>query len=488
MSFKDTVANLGSKTWALPLGLFVALLMLLISELAYFGAVSQMDRLVTLGRARLELVRLLARVTDAESGQRGYLITGRPEYLDPYRFAAEDASKGLNSLERMYAQVGADDAERRSREIATAVGAKLSELQEVLKLYQDGRTQAAQTLMMTDIGRDQMEQIRRRSAELLADENHRIALGTAQVYDTLMLNRIGVAAMTLISLVVFVLFLRKSRAMDSQREQQQQDIRAERDRLEIEVGRRTAELTQLARHLQTAREDERARLARDLHDELGALLTAAKLDVARLRPKLQAGAPELMQRLNHLTETLNSGIALKRRIIEDLRPSTLDQLGLVPALEILCRETSERLGVPIEAELEEQVHLPRSAQLTAFRLVQEALTNMAKYAQASHAKVILKQEYAQALVSVVDDGCGFDPSRMALGSHGLLGMRFRVEAERGQLQLRSAPGQGCEIRAWLPLSAPETPQAADPLDVGPLLQGAGTPGDPASWLPPTPQA
>lgn len=170
MSFKDTVANLGSKTWALPLGLFVALLMLLISELAYFGAVSQMDRLVTLGRARLELVRLTARVADAESGQRGYLITGRPEYLDPYRFAAEDASKGLNALQHMYAQVGATDAEARSKDIATAVSAKLSELQEVLKLSQEGRHQAAQALMMTDIGRDQMEQIRRKSAELLADE------------------------------------------------------------------------------------------------------------------------------------------------------------------------------------------------------------------------------------------------------------------------------------------------------------------------------
>ncbi|UXH78405.1 CHASE3 domain-containing protein [Roseateles amylovorans] len=461
MSLKETVANIGSKTWALPLGLFVALLMVLISELAYFGAISQMDRLATLNRARVELVRLTARVTDAESGQRGYLITGRPEYLDPYRFAAEDASKGLDALQRMYSQVDAPDAERRSKEIAAAVSAKLSELQEVLKLHQDGRVQAAQTLMMTDIGRDQMELIRRRSAELLADENNRIALGTAQVYDTLMLNRIGVAAMTLISLLVFGLFLRKSRAMDEQRERQQQDMRAERDLLEVEVGRRTAELTQLARHLQTAREDERARLARDLHDELGALLTAAKLDVARLRPKLQAGAPELMQRLTHLTETLNSGIALKRRIIEDLRPSTLDQLGLVAALEILCRESAERLGVPIDLELEEGVQLPRSAQLTAFRLVQEALTNMSKYAQATHAKVMLKREYAQALVSVSDNGCGFDPAQMNLGSHGLLGMRFRVEAERGQLQLQSAPGQGTVIRAWLPLSEDAPPVPAD---------------------------
>ena len=455
MSLKDTVTNLGRKTWAMPLGVFVALLMILISELAYFGAVSQMDRLDTLGRARMELLRLMARVTDAESGQRGYLITHRPEYLDPYRFAAEDASQGLSSLQRMYAQVGAEDAEHRSKEIAGAVSAKLSELQEVLKLYETGRESAGRELMMTDIGRDQMEQIRRRSAELLADENRRIALGTGQVYDTLMLSRIGVAGMTLLSLIVFVLFVRKSRALDVQRAEQAQEVRAERDRLEVEVTRRTAELTQLARHLQTAREDERARLARDLHDELGALLTAAKLDVARLRPKLQAGAPELMQRLNHLTETLNSGIALKRRIIEDLRPSTLDQLGLVPALEILCRETSERLGVPIAVELDPAVDLVPSAQLTAFRLVQEALTNTAKYAQATEVAVSLKREYAQALVTVTDNGQGFDPSRLALGSHGLLGMRFRVEAERGQLQLRSVPGQGTEVCAWLPLKRDE---------------------------------
>ncbi|MET0209302.1 MAG: CHASE3 domain-containing protein [Burkholderiaceae bacterium] len=462
MSLKDTVTNLGRQTWALPLGVFVALLMVLISELAYFGAVSQMDRLDTLGRARMELVRLLARVTDAESGQRGFLITGRQEYLDPYRFAAEDAAQGLNALQRMYAQVGAADAEHRSQEIAKAVSGKLSELQEVLKLYQNGRQQAGQELMMTDIGRDQMEQIRRRSAELLADENRRIALGTSQVYDTLMLSRIGVTAMTLISLVVFYLFVRKSRAMDEQHEERQQEMRAERDRLEVEVARRTAELTQLARHLQTAREDERARLARDLHDELGALLTAAKLDVARLRPKLQAGAPELMQRLTHLTETLNSGIALKRRIIEDLRPSTLDQLGLVPALEILCRETSERLGVPIDCELENDIALSPSAQLTAFRLVQEGLTNMAKYAQASKATVVLRREFAQAFVSVTDDGQGFDTTHKALGSHGLLGMRFRVEAERGQLQLHSVPGQGTEIRAWLPLQQePATTAALD---------------------------
>jgi hypothetical protein len=92
------------------------------------------------------------------------------------------------------------------------------------------------------------------------------------------------------------------------------------------------------------REEERGHLARELHDELGALLTAAKLDVARLKSRLGDQPPEVGQRLQHLTETLNSGIALKRRIIEDLRPSSLSNLGLTASLEILAREFSERSG------------------------------------------------------------------------------------------------------------------------------------------------
>ena len=116
---------------------------------------------------------------------------------------------------------------------------------------------------------------------------------------------------------------------------------AERDRLEIEVRERTAQLTELALHLQTAREDERQRLARDLHDELGALLTSAKLDAARIRSRLAGTAPEALDRLAHLVETLNSSIALGRRIIEDLRPSTLSNLGLVAALDILAREFTD---------------------------------------------------------------------------------------------------------------------------------------------------
>ena len=231
----------------------------------------------------------------------------------------------------------------------------------------------------------------------------------------------------------------------------------ERDRLEMEVDRRTAQLTELAQHLQSAREDERGRLARELHDELGALLTAAKLDAARIRARLTPPPPEIEERLTHLSETLNSGIALKRRIIEDLRPSTLTNFGLVPSLEILCREFRERSQLDVRSHLE-PVSLGAAADLTTYRLVQEAFTNISKYANASRVDVTLAPSGPWASISVADDGVGFDASQRQVSAQGLLGMRYRVEAAGGVLSVYSMPGRGTAIVARLPL--PPAPAAA----------------------------
>ena len=192
------------------------------------------------------------------------------------------------------------------------------------------------------------------------------------VYQTLLLNRLGVTAMTALSLLALFMYLRQTAALDRQRAEQQDVVQAERDRLEVEVAARTAQLRELALHLQTVREDERSHLARELHDELGALLTAAKLDAARLQLAARARRrPRSTERLSHLNEALNSGIALKRRIIEDLRPSSLSNLGLVAALEILARDFSARMELPVECDLH-PVSLGPSADLTVYRLVQEA--------------------------------------------------------------------------------------------------------------------
>ena len=184
------------------------------------------------------------------------------------------------------------------------------------------------------------------------------------------------------SLLALFLFLRQTQRYDALQRDAAAALQAERDRLELEVVNRTADLTDLAGHLETAREDERSNLARELHDELGALLTAAKLDAARLKRSLGTMAPEVEARLKHLNDSINEGIGLKRRIIEDLRPSSLNNLGLVAALEIQAREFAKRTELKVNADLQ-PVRLPDGGEITIYRLVQESLTNIAKYAKAT---------------------------------------------------------------------------------------------------------
>jgi signal transduction histidine kinase len=226
-------------------------------------------------------------------------------------------------------------------------------------------------------------------------------------------------------------------------------LQQERDQLERQVKERTSRLAELANHLESAREDERAYLARELHDELGALLTTAKLDVARLRSRLVSAAPEVKERIDHLIETLNAGITLKRRIIEGLRPSSLDNLGLVPTLEILAKETAARTGINIDVNLE-PVMLDNDDQLTVFRLAQESFTNICKYASARNVTVTLHGYANHVELTIQDDGVGFDPNAVRPTAYGLIGMQQRVAAAGGTMEVDSTVGRGTKISVSLP--------------------------------------
>jgi signal transduction histidine kinase len=451
----NLLLRLKRSRFAFPLAALVALAMVFISETAYYQSTRSMRELGAMNSARLHLMNLSRRIVDAETGQRGYLLTGRAEYLQPYRDAFHDIDAALQWLRQHYADSPAHL--KVMGELESLVQKRLSELNATLGLYEEGRAEAWRAVLLSDIGKEQMQDIRKLSEQLLAEEARREAVGREDVRRMLLFTRVGVAAMTAVSLLALAMYLRQAAVLEAHRRERQQQVEAERDQLEMEVARRTAQLTELAQqltelaqHLQTAREDERSRLARELHDELGALLTAAKLDAARIKSRLGSAAPEASERLHHLGEILNSGIALKRRIIEDLRPSSLSNLGLLAALEIQAREFAERSGVQVQCRLEPVVLKP-SAELTAYRLVQEAFTNIAKYARARHVDVSLAPRDGMAEISVHDDGVGFDPQQRRSSAHGLLGMRYRVEAEGGRFALDAAPGRGTRIHATLPL-------------------------------------
>ena len=221
--------------------------------------------------------------------------------------------------------------------------------------------------------------------------------------------------------------------------------------LNQQIKRRTDELTELNRHLQCAREEERNRLAGALHDDLGALFTAAKFDVARLTSALAPLSPDIAARFSHFSQMLDKGIDRKRRLIEDLRPSSLSSLGLVQALTILINDFTRAHGIQVCVELEE-LQLKSAVELTIYRLVQEALNNVAAYAKAGHVRVRLSREAGEHVeISVTDDGVGFDALSGRIAMLGLLGMHYRVEAEGGQFAVKSSHQCGTTLLACFPL-------------------------------------
>lgn len=433
---------------SLPMALLAAAVLVGINETGHMRSQDAVNQMSQWQVTRGAVNSLLQSMLDAETGQRGYLLTGNDTYLEPYDRAMTAVQSHLDTLRNQFVDSKEDLQE--VAHLSRQVSRKLAEMELSLRLRRQGNEDAWKFVLHTDMGRENMDEIRKHAHALIERSSAKVKLGQDQILQSLMLSRIGIATVTAIGLLAFFMYLRQAQALLLVNQREQAMLEHERDRLESLVRERTATLSELANHLQQVREDERGHLARELHDELGALLTAAKLDVARLKSKIDASVPDVAERLKHLTDTLNSGIALKRRIIEDLRPSSLSHLGLTAALEILTREYAQRAGIEVETNLE-PVELPPAAQLTVYRMVQEALTNIGKYAQASKVLVSVHAHPKHVAVQVHDNGAGFDPASVRVSSHGLAGMRHRVEAAGGRLSVHSSPGNGTLLSAVLPL-------------------------------------
>ena len=427
-------------------GLATALL-IGINETGYRRSHQALQEIAQAQNVRTAVGKLMLQVLDAETGQRGYLLTGEPRYLEPYDKAVAGIGQTMQELERLYGTTPAHAANL--QDLNHELSRKLAEIDFSIALRKQGNEDTWRFVLLTDIGREHMEAIRSQTAKLMEETHSAAASGHAQVVRSLQLSRLGIAGVALAGLLAFFMYLRQTNALKNADRRQKNLLEQERNGLELQVRERTARLAELATHLQQVREEERAHLARELHDELGSLLTAAKLDVARIKSRVGTDSPELNERMLHLTETLNSGIALKRRIIEDLRPSSLSNLGLVAALEILARESGDQLGFAISAHLA-AVRLNETAELTAYRLVQESFTNIGKHADARHVTLSLQPVPGFARLEVRDDGRGFAVDAIAPASHGLAGMRHRVEAAGGQLTIESEPGKGTVVLALLP--------------------------------------
>ena len=430
----------------LPLACSAALAMLAVNEFAYWNSSKAAAESLSVVATQKIINQLHTRTLEAETGQRGYLLTGRKEYLQPYEDSLSQINVGFVQLQTRYQHH--PDQMKILQELQEITNSKLAVMAVTIDLQKKNQAQASLDLVLSYSGWQKMQRMRALSDALVMNEESNLLKSQNHMLNSLMLNRAGIALLAALSLTALILYLRQSLQLKHQQLGLQQLIALERDQLEVTVSSRTRQLTELARYLQTTREDERSRLARNLHDDLGALLTSAKLDAARIKSRVATDSPETNSLLAHLVGNLNSSIALGRKIIEDLRPSALNNLGLVATLEILSREFAESSGLQVHGQFE-VVDLPPESELMVYRLMQEACTNILKYAKATNVWMQLRVQDAVVTASVRDDGVGFDTSAMLGMSYGLLGMRYRVEAANGVLTINSKLGVGTLVQAQI---------------------------------------
>jgi PAS domain S-box-containing protein len=209
----------------------------------------------------------------------------------------------------------------------------------------------------------------------------------------------------------------------------------------------------LTEHIQNIREEERTHIAREIHDELGQQLTVLKMDVSWLNRRIADSDESIKQKLKELSEMLDGTVKTVRRISSELRPSLLDDLGLVAAIDWSLKEFQKRSGIEIEfREPKEEWELGDSVKTGLFRILQESLTNVARHAEARKVKVHLNEKKGQIILSIEDDGKGFDKletnSKKTLG---ILGMKERAIKMGGIYEINSLPGKGTIVTITVPV-------------------------------------
>lgn len=393
------------------------------------------------------LDQLWVLLVDSEASVMSYLLMRSDSYLGPYR-------TGVGHLEPLIASMSFDIPPNSEDYADLQILKRLVEARfdHLAGLLSQGQAPLFVAAEQGEVGKHLMDEIRVRLSVLKArrEAAHK-SLETSYLQRADHIQYVGYA-LGLASLVLIVSLFSVQQRQVALRARIYDLLKTENQRLEAKVILRTKELSNLASHLTNAREQERQHIARELHDQMGSSLTAAKMDASWLRRTLgtQVG-DDILERLLRLIESIGSTINLTRRLVDDLQPPLLKGLGLEEALRALVEQF--QIDVPVHIDLPKK-HLALSAEqsLALFRIAQESLTNVRKYAKATQVKLGLFEEEGKVVLSIHDNGQGFETRDIGVHGHGIAGMKHRTQMFNGTLTLRSAPGKGTHIEVRVPLS------------------------------------
>ena len=446
---------------------FFVLGLLLVAVVVLFIAAESGQRQLAAASRRVEkaaarehaLATLQGILNRAESGQRGYILLGDDAYLTQYQDGLERLPASLELVAREFA-----DAEPGIRADVSELGRlshlKFQEMNETLTLYRDRGRSAAISLIRTDFGLRTMREISDRLGRVEAAETEDI-LQASRSWRTDRWENLGIrVAVGAISFFLAFVLARLVLTYMRSKEREVEEFAEREAMLERVVSRRTQDLSALTTQLQTIAENEREALSHELHDELGGLLVAARMDISWLEERVPLTDPEVQAHFQRVHEALQAGVELKRRVVENLRPTLLDNLGLFAALRWQVADSCGRGGLQYQERYPAaELNLIPEAAIAIFRIVQESMTNVLKHARARHVEVQVNTQEQWLVISVKDDGIGLpvDEAR-AERSHGLAAMRHRVRGLGGQWRIGRGSHQGTEVEVRLPLGRITAPQ------------------------------
>lgn len=391
----------------------------------------------------------------AESSHRGYLLTGQDSYLDPYREMHQAIGARLDETNRLVSDTPAQ--RERLNTLRSLAATRFAQMDATLDAYRTGGQPSAIARINSNGGMETTTQTRSLILAMLTEEatlrdqqrvkESRAATGGRR--ETLIASAFVALALSAFFFLMYHYLRQRDAALSA--------IESSRAELERRVAERTAELSNLSRHLLNVREDEKRIMARDLHDELGSFLTAINMDVSRLRDRMLAADPEQAAKFDRTLSLLNQAINMKRRLISNLRPSILDNLGLGVALEQYIDEWSRRTGIAATFDFSGELYTEsEGCPIAIFRVFQEALDNIALHSRATCVDCHVRRVGDSIDLEIADNGIGLpDAERSKPDTHGLLGIRERVLAYHGRLEFSRGPEGGTTIRASFPCRLPD---------------------------------
>ncbi|AKR43812.1 CHASE3 domain-containing protein [Methylophilus sp. TWE2] len=444
----------GNTVALLTVSLLLAAAMLVVNDRFIVSTREKTDVLSMLDELLLETWKVQSNLAIAESSQRGYLLTRSDNYFEPYDDATGQISQQLQNINTLLNHTNlVKHAEIQSTmsELMSSISKKSAEMSVTIDFAKKRQFDKALAVVRLDSGIKESHNIevlsRRFEQQVLA---YRVELEDRRNTMRRMM-RWFVMACPLIFVSLVVLVIRRLLRELAEKANLYVRLTDENAEYERNIQRMTTTLQRQALQAQTNVERERYQLSRELHDELGSLLTAIKMDISWAIKHLKEDMPQVTEKLKKTNQYLDRSINFKREIVQNLHPSMIKSFGLIASLQNLLNEAGGRNQWQLDVIMPEQEMLiNETLSLIIYRLVQESLNNCSKYAKATQVSVHLMHDDQYIKLEIADNGIGFDMNSLTTANTGISGMRNRVESIGGHYEVTSAPGQGTSTRVLLP--------------------------------------